>query len=114
LVPAARGLRGLGEVYYTPFLSRAILTLCGVGGYNFLITQVPIIYMWVKRLFKLGDKHCVTVPAKARRQLGWERGEWVHIRIVNNEAIVLEKFRPSAVPDRILEAMKPVPTISYV
>ena len=85
-----------------------------VGGlYSISINQVPSDCMWVRKLIKHGDKLCVGVPTRAQVQLGLERGGFVHVRIVSGDAIVVQKFEPAKLPDRVLAAMRPLPEVSY-
>lgn len=69
--------------------------------------------MWVRRIGKNGGSEIVTIPITALRALRWKQGDFVFIEMTGPEQLLVTKFDPAKVPDRVRDAFKPVLRIEY-
>lgn len=69
--------------------------------------------MWIRKLGVKGNAIAVTLPTEALKALGWEEGEWVIVRVLQNGAILLTRSSINDLNDRLLQEAKPLPTIPY-
>lgn len=67
--------------------------------------------MWVRKLGRKGPVIAVVLPAAAVRELKWELGDFVMVQVLDSKYLLVSKFDPVQVPDRVLEAIKPLQTI---
>lgn len=69
--------------------------------------------MWVRILGRKGDALAVVIPAAALASFGWEQGDYLYLRMVSRDELVVSKFNPAQVPDALKESIEPLPTIQY-
>ena len=67
--------------------------------------------MWVRKITKQGNVEGVSLPAEAMKALGWEKGNYLIVRMPRGNAILLTKFNPASLSDRQLHALKETRTI---
>ena len=53
--------------------------------------------MWIHKITTMGRAEVVVLPAALRRQMGWRRGDFVQIDLIDAETITMR-----CVPDRKL------------
>ena len=83
------------------------------GGDVYLVHYIYATKMWVRMLGKKGDSLAVIVPARALTALGWEQGDYLYLRMVSNDELIVKRFNPAHVPDALKESIDPLPTIEY-
>lgn len=59
--------------------------------------------MWVRIISRRGDSDMVVLPAPAIRALGWNRGDYIYIRVVGDNRVELKRFDPVEVPDNVID-----------
>lgn len=69
--------------------------------------------MWVRRIGRVGNSEMVHFPVSALRALEWKRGDFLVIEMPNSHQLLMTKFDPAQVPDRVREALVPLPEIQH-
>lgn len=69
--------------------------------------------MWVRKITIVGNGKGVILPRPVIAALGWERGDYMHIRMVSNTALMMEKFDITRAAARKVQAEEELPTIQY-
>lgn len=69
--------------------------------------------MWVRILGQKGSAEAIVLPPPALRALGWQRGDFLLIRMNSRSELLLTKFNPVQLPDRVLNEIEPLPEIKY-
>lgn len=69
--------------------------------------------MWVRKIGTKGPAAAVVLPRMALLSLGWEKGDYVQVSLVGTNQLVLSRYNPVTVPDRIRDLLTPLPFVEY-
>lgn len=69
--------------------------------------------MWIRSIGKKGGSLNVTLPREALVALGWEREDMVCISMHSGSELRITKVNLATLPDRVREAVEPLPEIKY-
>lgn len=67
--------------------------------------------MWINKISKNGNAQTVSLPTAVLKILGWERGDYLALQVGEQQSLVITKVAPTAIPDEVLSALKPIKII---
>lgn len=67
--------------------------------------------MWIRVIGKAGLSRHVVLPSEALKQLGWEKGDFIHVEMLDLRTLRLTRFDPMSMTSRMLEQAEPTTII---